>query len=283
MRTRAVFVVGAVVAAALVVASLAGTSEPAKRLVSPRAAAASAGETSKPYDLVWISDSNGWGAASFYAREISRDLGVRVRVHDYWKGGLPAADVLWYLRNSSTEWIPAVRDAEVIVVWGNPTGLGDPKVDRAYCVVDMSPPPPAVLKSSGRYIAALKAIYKRIFAIRKGAPVILRTYNTYAPVIAQAPPKAVGFIPPISWKQAGIVGPCTKAQEALSKSIATAAAAYHVPVGDIYTAFNGKSHREDPVAKGYIQPDGIHPSDKGRAVIAKTVAALGYQPVKPPK
>ena len=243
---------------------------------------AQAATDARTLDLVWISDSSGWGAASFYAREISRDLGVRVRVHDLWKDGLSAADVLWYLRNSLTEWIPAVRDAEVIVVYGNPAGLGDPNVNRGYCTLVMSPHPPAVFKPSAKYIATLEAIYKRIFAIRKGAPVILRTYNTYVPVVAQAPPKAVGDIPPISWKQAGIVEQCTKAQEVYTRAIATAAAAYHVPVADTYKAFNGKNHRQDPVAKGYIQPDGIHPSNAGRAVIASTLANLGYKQVKPP-
>jgi lysophospholipase L1-like esterase len=73
-----------------------------------------------------------------------------------------------------------------------------------------------------------------------------------------------------------------KSFETFSWAISQAAKAYHVPVADVYRAFNGKSHREDPVAKGYIKADGIHPNNRGRAVIAKTIAALGYRKVAPP-
>jgi lysophospholipase L1-like esterase len=44
-----------------------------------------------------------------------------------------------------------------------------------------------------------------------------------------------------------------------------------VPVADVYKAFNGPAHLEDPVDKGYMPGDNIHPSDAGRAVIAETL------------
>lgn len=73
----------------------------------------------KPYDLVWISDSTGWGVASVCAGRIRQDLHVKVRVHDRWEGGLPAMEILKRLRTPRSDFtglIPLVRDAEVIVV-----------------------------------------------------------------------------------------------------------------------------------------------------------------------
>ncbi len=264
-----------VVAGAVVLAT---TSEAAKR---PRSASGVAAPVRKTLDLVWISDSVGWGVASFYARHIRRDLGVKVRVHDQWEGGLSAQEILARLRTGHF-WVRLIRNAEVIVVSGNPTGtLG---VDRDACVEASGgaiiPPRELGPQVWTRYVATRKAIYKRIFVIRKRKPVILRTNNTYVPVIYQAPREESGH-PPVSWQQSGVVDVCTKFFESYSAAIATAAAAYRVPVADVYRAFNGESHLDDPVAKGYIQTDGIHPNSNGRTVFANTLARLGYKKVQP--
>jgi hypothetical protein len=235
----------------------------------------------KPYDLVWISDSTGWGVAGVYAGRIRQDLHVKVRVHDRWEGGLPAMEILKRLRTPRIDFtglIPLVRDAEVIVVGGSPAGLE--VVKGGDCVTSNKPPAEVGQQAWPKYIAGLKAIYKRIFEIRKGAPVILRTYTYYVPVIAHAPAELPGVT---SWDEAGITDICTKKFEWHAWAIRQAAAAYRVPVADVYTAFNGKTHREDPVAKGYIKPDNEHPNARGAALIAKTLAAPGYKPVTPPK
>ena len=234
----------------------------------------------EPLDLVWISDSSGWGVASFYGRELRKALGKKVRVHDLWEGGLPAAAILTRLRDRNHEWIPQIRNAEVIFVTGNPVGLSRP--EGGNCVTDLPKPPaePSAREWAG-YISGLKAIYKRIFAIRNGKPVILRTGNWYVPVIAHTPSEPT--FPRTNWQKAGLLDECTRSFEAFAAAITKAAVAYRVPVADVYTAFNGADHREDPVAKGYIQPDGIHPNNKGRTVIAKTLADLGYKKVRPPR
>ena len=236
----------------------------------------------KPLDLLWISDSSGWGVASSYAREIKQALRVPLRVHDQWEGGLPAAEILNRLRNPRIDFtgsIGQIRNAEVIVVYGNP--FGTEIVKGGDCVTSNKPPAEVGPPAWPKYIATVKAIYKRIFEIRKGAPVIMRTYTMYVPVLYHAPSQA-DFPSVTSWAKAGIIDVCTRKFEWYAWAIRQAAAAYKVPVADVYTAFNGKTHREDPVAKGYIKPDNEHPNAKGAAVIAKTIAALGYKPVKPP-
>lgn len=236
---------------------------------------------SQPVDLLYISDSSGWGVARSYARLIRHNLGAVVRVHDQWKPDLAAATILKRLRKPSDPWVRLIRNAEVIVVYGNPVGLGIKAVQSGACVDGSTPPPAIGPRTWQPYVATLKAIYKRIFAIRKGKPVILRTANWYVPIIYHG---GVMFgIPGPSWKDSGIVHVCTKFEESHSAAIARAAKAYRVPMADVYSAFNGPNHLEDPVAKGYLQADNLHPNNKGRAVIARALAALGYKRVKPPQ
>ena len=264
--------VGAVVAVAL-----ATTVHGAKASAS---ASAQGMPTSEPWDLVWITDSTGWGVAPFYARQIKQARGVPVRVHDEWVGGLAAVTILERLKAPSDPWLRLVRNAEVIIVFGNPVGLA---VDKGGgdCITNLASPRLVGRQAWPKFIAGMKAIYKRIFEIRQGKPVILRTTTMYVPVIHHGPNSP--FFPPESWDEAGVTEICTTHWESFSWAISNAAAAYKVRVADVYTAFNGKTHLEDPVAKGYIQADGIHPNKKGRAVIAKTLAALGYKQVKPPR
>jgi len=272
-RRHSVRVLTAALVGMLVAVILAGAVQGAVRpAVGSRAAA------SGPLDLVWISDSVGWGVAKFYGSRIEQDLGVGVRVHDKWEAGLPAATILERLRTPGHPWIGLIRNAEVIVVSGNHQGLYTGK--GGNCVnTGCQRPITYGPKTWQQYIAGLKGIYRRIFEIRHGRPVILRTNNYYVPTIAHAPKSL--FYPPVSWKQCGLVGVCTKCMESFAWAISRAAAAYRVPVADVYTAFNGKSHREDPVDKGYIDKDGIHQNDAGRAVFAETLAALGYEEVTP--
>jgi hypothetical protein len=228
-----------------------------------------AAASGKPFDLVYISDSSGWGVARFYGREIEKARGVTVRVHDQWVSGLPAVTILERLRTAGDPWVSLVRNAEVIVVYGSPVGLE--VVKGGDCVTSTESPLKVGPQVWVKYVQALKAIYKQIFEIRGGKPVILRTANYYVPLGSSG------------WKDAGILDICTKKFESQATAQAKAAAAYRVPVADVYTALNGTTHLEDPVAKGYIGSDGLHLNSKGRAVVAKTLADLGYRQVKPPR
>ena len=259
--------IGALVAALLGVLAAVALATTVRGATDPASASAQAARTGEPWDLVYISDSSGWGVARFYAGRIKQHLGVSVRVHDEWVGDLSARTILERLRTPGDPWIRLVRNADVIVVYGNFSGLGIKQVEN--CIFAKTP-----VARGPRYwrpyVVALKAIYKRIFELRNGRPVILRTANWYVPIVSRM-------------KQAGILDACTRWAESWSAAIVRAAATYRIPVADVYTAFNGTDHREDPSAKGYLQPDGIHPSGKGRAVIAKKLAALGYKRVTPPR
>jgi len=67
----------------------------------------------------------------------------------------------------------------------------------------------------------------------------------------------------------------------VNSHIATTASLYGVPYAPVYTAFNGPTGTEDPIAKGYIAFDAFHPNGTGHAVIANLLRLLGYSPLYP--
>jgi len=156
----------------------------------------------------------------------------------------------------------AVQNAEVITVIANPAdhigwaiaGDGD-KYDCSS-------------KALAGYKADLDAILKEIFALRKGKPTLIRTYDFYTPIYSE-------------WKKMGKYEEYKRCWEAMSVTIHEAAASRKIPVAEVYAAFNGPSHDEEPVDKGYIQPDGEHPSEVGARVIAEAFRKLGYDPIVP--
>lgn len=74
--------------------------------------------------------------------------------------------------------------------------------------------------------------------------------------------------------------------DSLNAYIHSSAASHGIPVAQVYRAFNGVTGTEDPVTKGYITVDGLHPSPAGHKAIADQLRALGYAPFdeapKPP-
>ncbi len=54
----------------------------------------------------------------------------------------------------------------------------------------------------------------------------------------------------------------------MNSYIATKSSALGFGLADVHKAFNGASGTENPVAKNYIQVDGLHPSETGHGVIA---------------
>ena len=72
------------------------------------------------WDLVYISDSTGWGVADRYAANIEMDTGKTVNVHNYAKGNLSALEVLNDLEMESLQ--SDLAEAEVVVFFANPRG-----------------------------------------------------------------------------------------------------------------------------------------------------------------
>ena len=236
-------------------------------------------DTSEPWDLVWYSDSTGWGVAELWAERIEEEFGVEVQVYDHAKGVLPAVEILKSLggmpdggsddfgRLGDTRHV--VAEAEVIVVYGNPIDSGSTD-DLEQCVTTSKAPrdPPTEYSSEDfePYREILASIYEEIFTLVGDRPVIVRAIDSYNPVVADQ-------------EEAGVKEECIEAWEAWSTSIGEAASEFRVPMVSMYDKFNGTDHSEDPRLKGYILGDGQHTTTGGQSAMVEALHEVGYEPI----
>jgi FAD/FMN-containing dehydrogenase len=190
------------------------------------------------WDLLWVTDSSGWGVAEKYGKFISDDMGVPVNVMDKWKGELSISE------NSPMDWNCAHQLEKFYV---NTCGM----------------------ETFELYIEHLKEIYSIIFELREGKSTIIRAIDAYNPHLAN------------KCAEDGVMDECVACWENYNNAIHQAADAMGVPVANVFDAWNGPDHTEDPVDKGYTRSDNIHPNDTGAAVIAKLLRDLGYEATIP--
>lgn len=232
------------------------------------------------WNLVYISDSTGWGVARIYSQNIKRDTGKDVQIHDYAIGGLSAIDVLKALQgdpkslyNKKLKNLRSdIAQAEVIIFLANPSG--DPSYggvqggvkqcidyDSDFQLDDIT------LSLYEPYIKNLKTIYELIFNLRMGKLTIIRAMGFYNPLISEQ----------IKWN---IAMECKQRWEIFNIAIQQAAEAFNIPFVHIYDAFNGSNHDEDPREKSYIGSDGEHTTIRGQHVIADLLSEVGYEPLE---
>jgi len=232
------------------------------------------------WDLVYISDSEGWGVAHKFADNIERDTGKTVRIHDYAVGGLSALRVLQALQ-SDPESLSDIKfkslqadiaEAEVIVFFAN--SRGDPSkggvqggMDKCIAPRLGHPPENCTLRLYEPYIENLKAIYEEILALRNGKPTIIRAVDFYNPLISEH-------------RKRNMEIECTLCWETFNTAVRQAADAFNIPFVSVYDVFNGLNHDEDPREKGYISTDGVHTSKRGQQVIADLLSEASYEPVE---
>jgi len=231
------------------------------------------------WDLLWVSDSSGWGVADIYGQYIAEDNNVEVNVIDNWIGGLPAGQILQGLKEQNTKNFKldklreTIAESEVIVIYGNPEESIDPsnpwdwncgQNDLVSCYVNN-----CSIDSFSQYIADLEEIYSIIFEIRQGKPTIIRAIDTYNPRLVS------------HCQTDGVFDICTQCWETYNQAIHQAADEMGVPVANVFDAWNGIDHTENPVEKGYTREDNVHPSELGATVTAELLRDLGYDPIVP--
>lgn len=237
--------------------------------------AAGCGESPKEaWDLVFFSDSGGWGVAERYAELASEELGREVRVHDYAVPSQSVAEVLALVTGDAAETVAA---SEIVVVYGNPFGAGADRVTSAEvggaCMNGMNefddPPAPVTTADWQPYADMLGQVYDEVWQLRDGKPTVLRAIDLYAPVLAE-------------WRAAGIEEECTALWEMQSGVMRSTAVANGATMVSPYDLLNGADHDQDAVAAGYVNARGIHTTDAGRDVVAAALDATGYEPSTPP-
>ena len=171
----------------------------------------------EPWDLVYMTDSTGWGVASIYGHRAEEALGVEVRVHDLTQGGLSAARMREML--DIDRYAERFADAEIIVVFGNPRGSGIelPEPDIESCISTSSYVRPAPARSDAEdwagYREVLGSVFERIWELRDGKPTVFRAVDMYSPVLGP-------------WAEAGVLDACTREWAMMSDQIRAAAEAH---------------------------------------------------------
>lgn len=226
----------------------------------------------EPWDLVYMTDSQGWGVPDLYAQLAKDALGVEVRVHDFTFGQLSAARILELLDLSP--YAEMVADAEIVVLFGEPQGSGVelPAPDVRTCWSTASyerrPPVPSDAADWRPYRETLGSVFDRVWELRAGSPTVVRTVDMFVPMLGQ-------------WSRAGIRPECTREWETMSEQIRVAAETHGVRMVSIFDALNGSEHARDLVEAGWVRSDGEHLNAEGAARIAEALAAHGFEPIAP--
>lgn len=66
----------------------------------------------------------------------------------------------------------------------------------------------------------------------------------------------------------------------MNAHIAASATTFGIPSAQVYLAFNGVSGSDDPLAKGLVGSDELHPTVAGHKLIADLLRGLGYTPLR---
>jgi hypothetical protein len=234
-------------------------------------------EDLEEWDLVWVTDSSGWGVAQVYGEMVAKDTGKTVSVGDYWEGGFAAGEMVEILRGEyqggdyKFQKLPErIREAEIVVFYGNPrASIYEPRPGDWECV----PPGPWYVNDCDPEIFTLykehvKEVFRLILELREGQPTIIRTYDAYNPLIDQ-------------FKEKGVYEDCVACWITLNEAYRSAAEEMGIPLAPVAELWNGPDYTIDPDSELGYTSDGIHPNQLGAAVIAQALRELGYDPIVP--
>jgi len=232
---------------------------------------------SDQWTLVVIGDSSVWGLGKAFAAQIEKDVGVQVVLKDFAKGGLSAGEVLDELsgegkRFDIKELPEALEEADVVVMWVNPSCSNDPEkpLNISGCLSNLPQLPITCGPETFElFIADVESIWAKIIEISDGRPIILRAMDIYMPLVAPH-------------KESGLTEICNECFVNTSNAARYAAETYAIPFLSRYDAFNGPDHLEDPREKGYIVADGEHPSDLACEFTADLLSQMGYELISYP-
>ncbi len=108
------------------------------------------------------------------------------------------------------------------------------------------------------------AVLDELLRLRGGVSAGLRTLDLYLPFMED--PRVAPYLPELRPYLDGFNDRLRDAVRERGVAAANVSGAFHGAAGD-----------DDPVASGLISPDGLHPSDRGHAVIAAELASLGLE------
>jgi len=248
------------------------TAAPTPTPVPLTAATVIAARGDKEWDLVVMGECLMFRLMPRYAAHLERDLGVKVKIHDWARIELGSSYLLEDLR-TDPELRRDIGEAEVVIfdivptVFANPANtysFGSPGAcggtDNQDCLRE-------ALKV---YKADTDAIIAEIVSLRSPSEALIRTMDTHGFMVKEVK----------EWKAAGAFEVMNTYIQDANEHVIQVASEHHIPVARVYAAFMGPNGDEDPMDKGYVY-DGLHPTEEGADLMAELFRELGYEYAPP--
>jgi hypothetical protein len=201
-----------------------------------------------------------------YVEILEQDLGIKIHQHNWTIAGLSSDSQLEHLRTDE-QLRQDIREAEVVVIGVGPAGFYVPFHTYQY-----GPPgncggtdnQDCYREALEQYKADVDVIFAELAALCSPSETLIRTmdYHTYYAKTTRA---------------AGTFEVVDSYFRQPNEHLIQVATAHNIPVARVYDAFMGPTGDEDPMDKGYVLSDEIHPTEKGADVIAELFRELGYE------
>ncbi|MFN8474086.1 MAG: GDSL-type esterase/lipase family protein [Anaerolineae bacterium] len=224
------------------------------------------------------------GYVSRYKTAVQSGAGVTVSLSNLGQSGWTSTNLLNALKTNSS-FINGVKAAQVVTIdiGGNDLKNARDSYKKKTCggTDNQNCLRTAVATFKSNYLAILNSVLTlRGISNTTITNTVIRTMDVYNPYVGAdsatntwsdttetAPYKGNDFI-------------VFKAYlDDANKYVADTATAKNIPYARVYATFNGSAGTDDPVAKGWIYSDGLHPNDTGYQKIADQFAALNYAPL----
>jgi lysophospholipase L1-like esterase len=201
-----------------------------------------------------------------YQQHVHDDTGANVVLTNLGVNGWTSSDLLLALR-SDARFRAAVRTGQ-IVTWD--IGGNDLRAVRNEFISGTcggADNQECLRQAVAQFKTNWDAIVSEILSLRDPRSTILRTMDIYNPFVD---------LDRISNRFGVLNGYLNE----VNAYITASAARNNILCAKVHEAFNGASGEEDPVAKGLISVDHLHPNDKGHEAIATAFRNLRYVPLR---
>ena len=223
-------------------------------------------DTNETWDYVILGSSIGTLWAEDYGALMESDLGVKIIYHNYYVGYQPVSGLLHNVINNE-RLREEIRNAEVITIG---SGFADIYFEtlRRYEIQGGYNFEQNGQKGLEEKIEVICKTYNsmldEVLTLASPSDTIIRIMDFYFPYVGLH-------------KEIGIYSTTRKYWMIFNECISQAGHRNGIPVANVFAAFNGSDGNDDPVDKGYIANDRLHPSELGMDVIATEFRKLGYQ------
>jgi hypothetical protein len=213
------------------------------------------------WDYVILGCSIGTWWYSYYQAHMESDLGITLAIHNYYVSGQPLADLYKNLLNNESL-RDDIRKAEVITIGIGFFDMYFSPFFHKYIngLSDDNQLEQKIKVFRETYDLMLDEVVK----LASTSHTLIRIMDLYFPDVRRH-------------REMGIYSISKKYWMKFNECIHESGLLHGIPVAHIFEAFNGLDGEDDPILKGYISGDRLHPSRQGLELIAEEFLRLGYK------